>query len=543
MIFDSKNSRNFMQAVPVMVMILVILVLIYTLVLYNNETESAKKDFIEIGLHLTGQSAQSMELWIEDQITMSQLVADHPIIKTLLQFPTNPVNRYEARVLLEGLHNRYSYYEAIPIAIFTDEPFTVLNRRESVSINNGTFVMDSVQGNLVGKGGLGLSYVREIREGKAYYISEIYESINSGEPIIAISSPIYYNDTLLGAAVVAPKIDYFSSRFVKEARYGESGYMFIIDGRGLTVAHPDSKHIMKTYEEQGPSEQQIINTILSGQTYFQDVYNETNKSYYVKRVVLDTGHQPYEWYMVFTMENTEIYNNADRLLQISISLLIGGALVIGTILYYYTKSLDEKVKEIQALEMNRKLEIEVAARTSHLAEMAIRDGLTKLYNHDATYKAVGVAVGGARASLQPLSIIMLDLDYFKTLNDTYGHPFGDQVLKGTAGVLKRSVRSTDIVGRYGGEEFLIILPGAFKQSAIKTAKRIAKGLGELDFEHDVTISASMGVAAWVGEDIDDLISNADKLLYQAKRNGRKRIESTLSTSEQAQKNKNDDSKD
>ena len=530
MIFDRDNTRNYMQAVPVMVMILVILVLIYTLVLYNNEIESAKQDFIEIGLHLTGQSAQGMELWIEDQITMAQIIADHPTIKALLQHPDQRINRYEARVLLEDLHKRYKYYEAIPIALFTEDPVRVANRQEVVEIENGMFVSDSVKGNLVGKGGMDLSYINEIYKGKPYYISEIYSSINSGEPIIAISAPVLFNDDLLGAAVVAPKIDYFSSRFVQEAKYGKTGYMLIVDGRGLTVAHPDEKHIMRPYEEQGKSEKNIINTILSGQTYFQGVYNDTNKSYYVKRVVLNSDHQPFEWYMVFTMENSEIYGNADKLLQISISLLIGGALLIGTILYYYTKSIDEKVKEIQALEMNRKLEIEVAARTSHLAEMAIRDGLTKLYNHDATYKAIGVAVASARASLQPLSIIMLDLDYFKTLNDTYGHPFGDKVLKATAEVLKGSVRSTDIVGRYGGEEFMIILPGAFKQSAIKTAKRIEKGLSELTFEHQVTITASMGVAAWVGEETDELISTADKLLYQAKRKGRNRIESTLSSS-------------
>jgi len=543
MIFDSKNTRNFMQAVPVMVMILVILVLIYTLVLYNNETESAKQDFIEIGLHLTGQSAQSMELWLEDQVTMSQLIADHPVIQKLSKHPTNPLNQDEARELLEGLHQRYIYYEALPIALFNEQPFILRNRRENVTIEKGMFIADSVQGNLVGKGGMDLSYINAIHKGKAYYISEIYSSINSGEPIIAISAPIVQNKEVLGAAVVAPKIDYFSSRFVREAKYGNTGYMFIVDGRGLTVAHPDPKHIMRAYEKQGVAEQRIINKILVGQTYFQDVYDETNKSYYVKRVVLDTEHQPYEWYMVFTMENSEIYGNADKLLQISISLLIGGALVIGTILYYYTKSLDEKFKEIQSLEMNRKLEVEVAARTSHLAEMAIRDGLTKLYNHDATYKAIGVAVGGARASLQPLSIIMLDLDYFKTLNDTYGHPFGDKVLKATAEVLRNSVRSTDIVGRYGGEEFMVILPGAFKQSAIKTANRIVKGLSELEFEHPINLTASMGVAAWVGEDTDELISIADKLLYQAKHKGRNRIESTLSTSAMANESQKEDSSD
>ncbi len=284
---------------------------------------------------------------------------------------------------------------------------------------------------------------------------------------------------------------------------------------------------MTSYEDQSSEIQDILDRILIGQAYFRDVYEDIDKSYYVKRVEHNMDNHPYEWYMVFTMNNDEIYSDADQLLQISITLLLGGAVVIGIILYYYTKSFEDKVREIHQLELNRKLEIEVAARTSHLAEMAVRDGLTKLYNHEATYKALGVAVDGSRVSLQPISVIMLDLDHFKTLNDTYGHQFGDKVLKETADVIQKTVRNTDIVGRYGGEEFMVILPGAPKQSAVATAKRIAVGLREIKLDEDIRITASMGVAAWVGEDVDELVARVDKLLYQAKGNGRDRVEAIL----------------
>lgn len=524
---DNRKTKNFMQAVPVMVMILVILVLIYTLVLYNNETESAKRDFMEIGSKLTGQAASGMEMWLEDQVRMTSLVASHPVIIDLCLDPLDPASRDEARLILEGLHERYPYYEVMPVALFTDTPYYVQSQSHLVRVDDGEFIIDSVGGNITGKGGYDLSYINAIAMGKDYYISEIYPSINSGEPIIAISYPIRYYDELLGAAVVAPKIDYFSSRFVESAKYGDTGYMLIVDGRGLAVSHPQAEHVMRPFEDQEPETQRIISRILSGQTYFRDVYETSDKSYYVKRVTVDTEHQPYEWYMVFTMENYEIYSNADRLLQISISLLLGGSTLIGVLLYFYTKSFDGKVRELQQLELNRQLEVEVAARTSHLAEMAVRDGLTKLYNHEATYKALGVAVNGARVSLQPLSVIMLDLDYFKALNDTYGHQFGDKVLRATSDVIRRTVRNSDIVGRYGGEEFLIILPGAPKQSAVATANRLAQELRKINLKEGVTVTASMGVTAWLGDEADELVSRVDKLLYQAKRNGRDRVESSL----------------
>jgi len=524
---DNDRTKNLMQTVPVVVMILVIVVLIYTLILYNNETESARREFIEIGSNLTGQSAQAMEMWLEDQRRMSGLIADHPVIVAACEDPENYNKGMDAQTLLEELNARYAYYEALPVAVFTDEAKHVLVEDRYITVENGEFFVDSVGGNIVGKGGLDLSYVRAISEGRPYFVSEVYPSINSGEPIIAISHPVHSNGKVIGASVVAPKIEHFTSRFVESAKYGESGYMFILDSRGLTVSHPDHRNIMKSYEEQGQSEQRIINRILTGQTFFQDKYQNSDKSYYVKRVTSDTEHQPYDWYMVFTMSNTEIYANAERLLQISISMLIGGSITIAVILYMYTSSFEMKVREIQQLEMSRKLEVEVAARTSQLAEMAIRDGLTKLYNHEATYKALEVSVMGSRVSLAPLSVIMIDLDNFKSLNDAYGHPFGDAVLKETAKVLRESVRSTDIVGRYGGEEFLVILPGAPKQSAIKTAGRISEGLTKVKFDEPVKITASQGVVVWLGEDAGQLISRADKLLYQAKHKGRDRIESTL----------------
>ena len=526
--FDNDGkTKNLIQAVPGVVMILVILVLVFTLILYNNDIQSSKHNFMEIGSNWTGQSARAMEVWLEDQLRITGMIADHPVMIEACLNPQDTEMRLEAEMILRNINERYPYYEALPLALISEEPIRILTSEGYTDVETGEFFIDSVGGNLAGKGGMELSYVRAIAEGEPFYVSEIYPSINSGEPIIAISKPIVSDGRVVGVAVVAPKLEYFTSRFVESATYGETGYMIVIDGRGMVVSHPERGFTMRDYESQGISEQRIINRVLVGQTFFEDNYLHMNKSYYTKRVSIDRDHQPYDWHLVFTMENSEIYENAEQLLQISISMLFGGTLLIAFILYLYTRSVEEKNREIQQLELNRKLEVEVAARTSLLAEKAIRDGLTKLYNHEAVYNALGVAVRIAKSTLTPLSVIMLDLDYFKVLNDTYGHPFGDQVLKETAKVIQTVVRGSDIVGRYGGEEFIVILPGASKQSAVDTAKRIVEGLKVLNLDELVNVTASMGVAAWLGEDVDELIARADKLLYQAKNKGRDRIESVF----------------
>jgi diguanylate cyclase (GGDEF)-like protein len=120
---------------------------------------------------------------------------------------------------------------------------------------------------------------------------------------------------------------------------------------------------------------------------------------------------------------------------------------------------------------------------------------------------------------------MLDIDYFKKINDKYGHVFGDEVLIKISSVIEETVRKVDIAGRYGGEEFLIVIPGTDSGGAYKTAERIRESIEKIKWDKDgpkVTISG--GVCEFKDEDSEKLIAKADKLLYRAKESGRNRIE-------------------
>jgi diguanylate cyclase (GGDEF)-like protein len=158
-----------------------------------------------------------------------------------------------------------------------------------------------------------------------------------------------------------------------------------------------------------------------------------------------------------------------------------------------------------------------------LRHYAEHDDLTGLLNHRVIEDRLHGEIERCRREQTPLSILMLDLDRFKQINDTYGHPAGDAVLSEIGAVLLRSVRSYDWVGRYGGEEFLLILPGSGFTAARARAEQIRLAIqatAAQDKDHVLQVTASMGVASGFPCDAQSMIRAADSALYRAKNNGR-----------------------
>jgi len=164
-----------------------------------------------------------------------------------------------------------------------------------------------------------------------------------------------------------------------------------------------------------------------------------------------------------------------------------------------------------------------------LEERAIRDSLTGLYNHNYLQEQLGREVSIARRYNTPLSVFLLDLDFFKDVNDSCGHPFGDFVLKEFSRRVEGSLRESDIFGRYGGEEFLVILPSVDREQAAVVAEKIRKKTGTTVFSNDKYeryVTVSIGVYSGFGEETDAsrlIIDFVDNALYQAKAEGRNRV--------------------
>jgi two-component system cell cycle response regulator len=175
------------------------------------------------------------------------------------------------------------------------------------------------------------------------------------------------------------------------------------------------------------------------------------------------------------------------------------------------------------------VKLDLASAHEQIRELATTDGLTGLNNHRTFQQAFDTMLSRADRRGDPLCIILTDIDKFKPLNDNYGHPFGDEVLKGVAAVMRNAVRKVDLAARYGGEEFAIILEGSDREGGRVLAERIRAEVATLIFRHEtkgeVRTSLSLGVAAFPddGREKEALISHADLALYYAKAEGRNQV--------------------
>ncbi|NYI41292.1 GGDEF domain-containing protein [Demequina lutea] len=164
---------------------------------------------------------------------------------------------------------------------------------------------------------------------------------------------------------------------------------------------------------------------------------------------------------------------------------------------------------------------------ARLAEQAETDGLTGLYNRHHLELVLSSLVARAAVGLVPLTAVMIDVDRFKQVNDTFGHAVGDRVLVAVAKALREGVRAGDVLVRFGGEEFLALLPGAHAADVAARAERWRSTLAELRVASEqgpVGVTVSIGVAeASRGDNPDDLLSRADKAMYEAKVGGRDRV--------------------
>ena len=191
----------------------------------------------------------------------------------------------------------------------------------------------------------------------------------------------------------------------------------------------------------------------------------------------------------------------------------------GRIVKYSVASDITQLKETQ----NRLREAHslLSEKNKQLKQLAVTDQLTNLKNRFKIEEVFIQELDKAERYGRPLSVILLDIDHFKQVNDTFGHQTGDIVLKETSHILSECTRKTDVVGRWGGEEFIIICIETALQGAISLAEHIRKSIESHKFKSLKKLTASLGISEYVkGDDQNSLIARADEALYEAKASGR-----------------------
>jgi diguanylate cyclase (GGDEF)-like protein len=204
-----------------------------------------------------------------------------------------------------------------------------------------------------------------------------------------------------------------------------------------------------------------------------------------------------------------------------------GALIVGSMTD--PRRLSRAVEStLEAVVAQAAVSLANAQMYEHMERMATRDGLTGLVNHRRFQELLAAAIARAQRHEHPVSVVFVDADHFKTINDTFGHPVGDEVLRRIATALSDEARRSDVVARYGGEEFVLLLEGTDAGGAAELAERARRRIEALEIDGDfgrLRVTVSLGVCAYpaLADDREALLARADRALYEAKRRGRNRV--------------------
>ncbi|MBB6214734.1 diguanylate cyclase (GGDEF)-like protein [Anaerosolibacter carboniphilus] len=382
-------------------------------------------------------------------------------------------------------------------------------------------------------------YIAAMKEKGKIVWSEPYEELVTHEKVISASKTIEdHNGEVIGVFAINTSLQQLS-KAVKGTNLGEGGFVMILDKRGQIIAHPDEDALGKDMTSQMwysslDMEKGAFYTIADG------------KGMFISYMMIPKT----EWQLVALMPKETLEKEIEPIRQrtISIGVISGLAAVLVGIFFSHTvvgrirrimdymEAVEKGDLQVQSYcqgndeiaELNMKFNHMVANLHHVMSEMkkiSMVDGLTKVYNHKYMYDRLDQEIKEARRYGKRLSVIMVDIDHFKAVNDKYGHQVGDQVLSKLAAFIRNSLRSIDIVGRYGGEEFMIILPETMLEQSFILADKIRQRVECLQWqEEELKITISGGVTEWKDENALEIVKKADDLLYKAKNNGRNRIE-------------------
>jgi len=325
-------------------------------------------------------------------------------------------------------------------------------------------------------------------DGKPNVITHVYRSLIYGNPAFIISLPVYKDGNFVGAAHVAMPMKHFTDKFVNEVRMGQSGYMFMVDDKGLLISHPNKEVILN--EEVAKQYNSVISHIFNGEIHFEQYLDGIDKIYSVIKFDFHGRNHISDWYLVLVQNKGEVMSSSIRFIWlISAFLVIGFLLIIGV----------------------------VYLSTVKILHIGFRDALTGLYNRNYFEQEI-IRISTGRYN--PVGFISIDVDGLKLVNDNLGHGAGDTLLIIVGQMIEKCFNHSDSVVRFGGDEFAVLMTVSDAISVQKACQRLHEQIAEYNMKNSaIPVSISIG---WSGGNLggDNIIYNfieeADKSMYVEK---------------------------
>jgi len=376
---------------------------------------------------------------------------------------------------------------------------------------------------------------------KRTYLSEVFIHEGTGNPIVTLSKKIKLDGEIIGVLVAMIDLSHIGNE-ISKFKIGNRGSFFIVDKNNKILVdggdNQESFNYISKMDLFSKDHFEIIkNTpmgkkfyrikkmkslgiVLVGCVYEKDINAKIlDLRFYIAGVVLLT--------IVFILIVLSIISkNFDSSLN-QLSCVID-SISQGNYDKNRENLTEETDKKNELSFINnaiKKMNYEIIKRENDLKYISETDPMTGCYNRRAIINLIEKEIEQSKEFDLNFSLIMFDLDNFKKVNDTYGHLFGDTVLKGVSKAILNNIKITDIFGRYGGEEFLILLPNTKLDKGIMIAERLRQTVEKITWEHNTVITTSLGVVKGCPNDTLDLVlKRVDDLLYKAKKNGKNRVE-------------------
>ncbi|PWV95690.1 diguanylate cyclase (GGDEF)-like protein [Paenibacillus cellulosilyticus] len=382
---------------------------------------------------------------------------------------------------------------------------------------------------------------REALNSHASYLSMPYVS-TTGRLIILMSEPIYdsnnHYEGFIGGTIYLQEKNILNTIFGSNPIETNGSYFYVVDPSGKLVFHPDPTRLAEDV-----SRNAVVQKLMAGKTGESEVVNLKGTTYLAGYATVPTTG----WGIVMQSPVQTVYEQLNNQIRSTIIYMALPFLVIMLVAMYIARKLalpfaaltdyigqaagaqetpppvspNHWNREAHVLSQTVVLAVETLRKQSEeLSHAALIDPLTGLMNR----RAMEGVLSKWTATNVPFGLIVMDLDRFKCINDTLGHQVGDEVLKCLANVVQRSVRSSDICCRFGGEEFVVLLPHISADEAFRLAERIRKTMEKEPTPANRVITLSLGIAVSPqhGTDSSTLFRLADEALYAAKEAGRNR---------------------